>query len=317
MYYETRTTHTVLLTLYTTHAHRGLYEMGEYAFLGVYRDSPAMTLSALRDPGNGMVAAWIILAAEWPLLLTAAWAAEMRFGPRLCAAFAAALRRCCCRGRGGSSEQVASCTGHHHSTAAGDGAEKERESVVLQPRKQQQQQQGSGGGDRGVEEDQQSAVMIDMNALSHAAAAAGTAITTTTPVATTAAAAKGGQRTPPCTTSCSAVTTVDLDAPDVAAERARVTQLPLDGGGAPIVARGLAKTYPGRDGEPPKARRDEQKLLRILIAVACWCGDVHHSRIVLPAAVCCLFVSFPAICCLCVCLGPAALFRHTRSQGFT
>jgi hypothetical protein len=58
---------------------RGLFEFGEYAFLAVYRDAFGMSFSTLLDPGNGMIAAWAILAAEWWVFMGLAWYLEQVF----------------------------------------------------------------------------------------------------------------------------------------------------------------------------------------------------------------------------------------------
>jgi hypothetical protein len=44
---------------------RGLYELGQYAFLGTYKDSPGMNWSNFRDKDNGMTAVFVILIVEW------------------------------------------------------------------------------------------------------------------------------------------------------------------------------------------------------------------------------------------------------------
>lgn len=56
--------------------HRGLYEMGEYASLAVYRNSFGMGVANLYDPDNGMLHSWIILAGEWLPLMVLAWYLE-------------------------------------------------------------------------------------------------------------------------------------------------------------------------------------------------------------------------------------------------
>lgn len=50
--------------------------MGEYAFLAVYRSSYGMAVSNLRDPGNGMLGAWLILGLEWVVFMILAWYLE-------------------------------------------------------------------------------------------------------------------------------------------------------------------------------------------------------------------------------------------------
>lgn len=50
--------------------------MGEYAFLAVYRQSYGMSLSNLRDAGNGMTEVWVILAVEWVVFMMVAWYLE-------------------------------------------------------------------------------------------------------------------------------------------------------------------------------------------------------------------------------------------------
>jgi hypothetical protein len=53
--------------------------MGQYAFLANYRNSFGMTVADLRDPGNGMVGAWIILVVEWFVFMLLAWYLEQVF----------------------------------------------------------------------------------------------------------------------------------------------------------------------------------------------------------------------------------------------
>lgn len=56
--------------------YRGLYEMGEYAFLGTYRNTKGMTFANLGDKGNGMLVVWAILLIEWPIFMILAWYLE-------------------------------------------------------------------------------------------------------------------------------------------------------------------------------------------------------------------------------------------------
>ncbi|KAI8472690.1 MAG: P-loop containing nucleoside triphosphate hydrolase protein [Monoraphidium minutum] len=58
---------------------RGLYELGEYSFIGVYRGSAGMTWADLADPRNGMGKVFIILAAEWWGFMALAWYLEQVF----------------------------------------------------------------------------------------------------------------------------------------------------------------------------------------------------------------------------------------------
>lgn len=55
---------------------RGLFEMGEYAFLAVYRSSYGMSVSDLWTRGNGMLEAWLILGVEWVIFMALAWYLE-------------------------------------------------------------------------------------------------------------------------------------------------------------------------------------------------------------------------------------------------
>jgi hypothetical protein len=77
--------HTYSDTSHTTPCHplppppRALYEFGSYAFLAVYKDSFGMTFKDLRDPQNGVVGVWIILAAEWVWFMGLAWYLEQVF----------------------------------------------------------------------------------------------------------------------------------------------------------------------------------------------------------------------------------------------
>jgi hypothetical protein len=50
--------------------------MGEYAFLAVYRNSYGMAFTNLRDAGNGMTTAWLILGVEWIIFMSLAWYLE-------------------------------------------------------------------------------------------------------------------------------------------------------------------------------------------------------------------------------------------------
>lgn len=77
-----------------TPTHRGLFEMGEYAFLAVYRSSYGMSLADLRAKGNGMLEAWLILAVEWVVFMVLAWYLEqVRAGSREQQAAAQGRRR--------------------------------------------------------------------------------------------------------------------------------------------------------------------------------------------------------------------------------
>lgn len=53
--------------------YRGLYEIGQYCFLGVYRNQPGMQFNNLRDPGNGMISVWAIFIVEWALFMVLGW----------------------------------------------------------------------------------------------------------------------------------------------------------------------------------------------------------------------------------------------------
>lgn len=52
---------------------RGLYEFGEYSFLGVYRNTAGFTNESFNDKGNGMAAVLIILLLEWFIFVPLAW----------------------------------------------------------------------------------------------------------------------------------------------------------------------------------------------------------------------------------------------------
>jgi hypothetical protein len=54
--------------------------MGEYAFLAVYRNSYGMDFANLRDAGNGMTTAWLILGVEWVVFMGLAWYLEQVCG---------------------------------------------------------------------------------------------------------------------------------------------------------------------------------------------------------------------------------------------
>ncbi|KAF8065710.1 ABCA3 [Scenedesmus sp. PABB004] len=69
--------YTTLLELVPSFAlFRGLFELGEYAFLAVYRSSAGMTAANLADPGNGMLTTWLILGLEWVAFMALAWYLE-------------------------------------------------------------------------------------------------------------------------------------------------------------------------------------------------------------------------------------------------
>jgi len=81
--------------------YRGLYELGAYAFLGVYRNSAGMRFADLAAPDNGMWAAWVVMGVEWFVFMVAAWYLEQvvptgNGAPRHPLFFLRALRRCCC-----------------------------------------------------------------------------------------------------------------------------------------------------------------------------------------------------------------------------
>jgi hypothetical protein len=52
---------------------RGLFELGEYSSLGVYRSGPGITWPSLHDQGNGMGVVWVILAVEWGVFMVGGW----------------------------------------------------------------------------------------------------------------------------------------------------------------------------------------------------------------------------------------------------
>ncbi|KAG2425810.1 hypothetical protein HXX76_013435 [Chlamydomonas incerta] len=56
--------------------YRGLWEMAEYAFLGVYRDERGLTWERMSDPGNGMYATWGIFVVEWFIFMALGWYLE-------------------------------------------------------------------------------------------------------------------------------------------------------------------------------------------------------------------------------------------------
>ncbi|PNH04925.1 ABC transporter A family member 8, partial [Tetrabaena socialis] len=56
--------------------YRGLFEFSEYSIRAIFGNSDGLRWSNLSDPGNGMVAAWVILAVEWPVFMLAAWYLE-------------------------------------------------------------------------------------------------------------------------------------------------------------------------------------------------------------------------------------------------
>lgn len=62
---------TILLTI-----HRGLYELGSYAKLGLQRGSSGMAPVNLHDHGNGMLGVWAMLAGEWAVMMMLAWYLE-------------------------------------------------------------------------------------------------------------------------------------------------------------------------------------------------------------------------------------------------
>ncbi|KXZ51666.1 hypothetical protein GPECTOR_11g119 [Gonium pectorale] len=49
--------------------YRGLWEMAEYSFLGVYRDERGLTFARLADEGCGMRATWGIFVVEWAVFM--------------------------------------------------------------------------------------------------------------------------------------------------------------------------------------------------------------------------------------------------------
>ncbi|GAB4822597.1 hypothetical protein N2152v2_009643 [Parachlorella kessleri] len=56
--------------------YRGLFEIAQYSFRGVYQSSVGLTWSKLDDPANGIVTVMIIFAVEWALFLLFAWYLE-------------------------------------------------------------------------------------------------------------------------------------------------------------------------------------------------------------------------------------------------
>ncbi|GIL45991.1 hypothetical protein Vafri_3095 [Volvox africanus] len=53
--------------------YRGLWEMAQYAFLGVYQDSVGLNFSRLSDEGCGMRATWGIFVVEWAIFMVLGW----------------------------------------------------------------------------------------------------------------------------------------------------------------------------------------------------------------------------------------------------
>ncbi|GIL71728.1 hypothetical protein Vretimale_837 [Volvox reticuliferus] len=53
--------------------YRGLWEMSQYAFLGVYQNSVGLNFSRLSDGGCGMLATWGIFVVEWAIFMILGW----------------------------------------------------------------------------------------------------------------------------------------------------------------------------------------------------------------------------------------------------
>lgn len=218
--------YTLLLQLVPSFAlYRGLWEMGEYAFLAVYRNSYGLSLTSLSDAGNGMTVVWVILAVEWAVFMAAAWYAEQVLATgtsgskrHACFCFKDSLK--CLRPQRRRQQRL-------HELQEQEDASGEAEVLPLaalgngtaaQQDKQQQSQQQLD-----THQEQPDSVCIPIPPA---------ASTDAKSIPVKAAAAAEGP-------------------PDVAAERARVQQLPSYEG-HPIVVKQLQKTYPAQDGQPPK-----------------------------------------------------------------
>lgn len=205
---------------------RGLYELGEYAFLGVYRSSAGMSWANLGDPGNGMSTAMLILGLEAPLFMAAAWYLEQvaapgtgnRRHPLFC------LPTWLWSGRGSQRSGCDEAAGTVMGQRTGSARAPRPSSELALPT---------------ISSVASAAPMLrgllhTSSALGAAAAAGGAG-----------SVSSGGGPPPPG------------DEPDdVAAERRRVQALRVLGVAGmethPILVSGLRKVYPALDGQPPK-----------------------------------------------------------------
>ena len=53
-----------------------MYELSAYAELAAYKRTVGLTFDKLKDPGNGMMTVWIILASEWLAMMLLVLGAE-------------------------------------------------------------------------------------------------------------------------------------------------------------------------------------------------------------------------------------------------
>jgi hypothetical protein len=257
--------YTTLLQLVPSFSlYRGLWEMGEYAFLAVYRNSYGMSLKSLADPGNGMTTVWAILAAEWVVFLAAAWYAEKVLATgtggskkRACFCLDGLLNCLRPQHKGGKQhlqeeqQRLQESCGDELPLAVPIGC-----AAAQQAKQQQQQQQQQQQLD--TRQEQPDSVCISIKAAGTTAAPEDV-----NPFSSGNAAAAA-------------------EPADVAAEKARVQQLPHFEG-HPIVVKQLQKTYPGQDGQPPKV------CLRFFIGSFCQAaaGSKTHYGTTLLQLHCC------------------------------
>jgi hypothetical protein len=220
--------------------YRGLWEMGEYAFLAVYRNSYGMSIRSLTDPGNGMTVVWAVLAVEWVVFLAAAWYAEKVLATgtggsrkRLC--FCLDWVSCFTRRQRGQQQQQQQAQQGVQQVLVEDAllplaVPIKGGAVVQYPKQQQQQQQQLSD----TQQEQPDSICIPIQASSDTAADAD-------------ADAKHVE------------SAAAAEPSDVAAERLKVQQL-QHYDGHPIVVRQLQKTYPGQDGQLPKVSANVQRL---------------------------------------------------------
>jgi hypothetical protein len=230
-------TYAVVLELFPPFAlYRGLFELGEYAFLGVYRGGSGMTWRTLQEPKNGMREAWVILAIEWAVFMVLAWYLEqvMSAGTgnrRHPLFFLEPVGRWFGRGRGGGKRKAAAAAlggGKGDEAAAGkagdDGGAHAQATVHL-----------SSGGcapAAGIADEPEDV------AAEHARVAA---LCASAPLLDAPAQQRGGGA------SASAAAAA-LAAPDEEAAAAAAAVYAQH----PIILRDLRRVYRAQDGQPPK-----------------------------------------------------------------
>ncbi|KXZ51851.1 hypothetical protein GPECTOR_11g29 [Gonium pectorale] len=214
--------------------YRGLFEFSEYSIRSLFANTEGLRWAGLHDPGNGMLSAWAILAAEWPVFMLLGWYLEQPvLGGSGSVSGGSPLSR--------SSDAVAAVVGSGEREASGSppwcGAARVAAAAVGSGAS------GSDGGAASASRGSGSDARIVVRPASPASPASPTLAK-----ALAAAAADGAHKAAGGGDGYELRT----DAADVAAETGRVAAMDEAAlAGMPIVIKGLAKLFPtdrGRTG---------------------------------------------------------------------